>query len=114
MKMKRIDAVIKGKATQMTDTLTRKAARILRNVDQAIDWAEDQLEMQNERAEALINSLGTVADGSCTRECSDRINSYIDTVKMADEWKKSIAILNNLKEKLNAEVEVEEEKKDEK
>ena len=99
MKMKRINAIIKGKAPKMTDTLSRKVSRILRNVDQAIDYAEDQIDIALEKAETLIDSLGLTAD-------ANRINAYVEAVKTMDEWKNTLKTLKELKEKLNSEVEV--------
>ena len=107
-KMKRIVAVIKGKATQITAALSRKASRITRNVDQAIAWAEDQIEIAKECAESIIDSFGEVADGAHTEECSERINDYIEKVKELQEWEDTLVILKSLKAKLDEEVEVKE------
>ena len=107
-KMKRIIAVIKGKAAQVTAALSRKASRITRNVDQAIAWAEDQIEIAKECAEGIIDSFGEVSDGTHTAECSALINDYVDKVKEIQEWEFTLAILNNLKVKFDEEVEVKE------
>ena len=107
-KMKRIVAIVKGKAGMITAVLSRKASRITRNVDQAIAWAEDQIEIAKEDAESIIDSFGGVADGTHTEECSALINNYIERVKEVKEWEDTLAILNNLKAKLDEEVEVKE------
>ena len=107
-KMKRIVAVVKGKAGMITAVLSRKASRITRNVDQAIAWAEDQIEIAKECAESIIDSFGEVADGTHTEECSERIKYYIEKVKEIKEWEDTLAILKGLKVKLDEEVEVKE------
>lgn len=111
-KMKRIIAVIKGKASQVTAALSRKASRITRNVDQAIAWAEDQIEIAKECAEGIIDSFGEVADGAHTEECSYRINNYIEKIKEIREWEATLDILNELKVKLDEEVEVKDSKEE--
>ena len=112
-KMKRIVAVVKGKGSMITAILSRKASRIIRNVDQAIAWAEDQIEVAKEEAEGIIDSFGSVADGTRTAECSGRINDYIEKMKEVMEWEDTLAILNGLKDKLDEEVEVKENKDEE-
>ena len=107
-KMKRIVAIVKGKASMITAVLSRKASRITRNVDQAIAWAEDQIEIAKEDAESIIDSFGGVADGTRTEECSALINDYIERVKEVKEWEDTLIILNDLKAKLEEEVEVKE------
>lgn len=111
MKMKRIDAITKGKNTLMSLFISRKAARIMRNVEQAISCAEDKVDELNDKAQSLIDSLGDVAEADQTGMCQGKLNSYIDTIKEYNEWVDTLKILNELKTSLNEEVEVQEEEK---
>lgn len=109
MKLKRIDAIIKGKASFLSGILNRKAARIMRNVESAIAYAEDKIDEITAKGDDILNSLAEVAECDMTQSCSNVINKYVDTVKYQEEWKRTLDILNNLKEKLNETVEVQEE-----
>lgn len=102
--MKRIDAIAKGKSNQMSSSIERKGARIMRNVEQAIACAEDKVDFLIDKAESLIDSLGDVAEADQTSSCQNAINRYIDTVKELNDWKETKEILGVLKEKLDEEV----------
>ena len=107
--MKRVNAIAKGKATCITDLLNRKANRIMRGVEQAIDFAADKIEDCKEAAESVINSLGEVADSGMTATLQSRINDYCNKIAQAEEWEAQLARLKDLKKKLEADVKVEEE-----
>lgn len=107
-KMKRIDAIIKGKASCLTDFLGRKSARILRNVESAIAQAEDEIETLNVKADSTISDLAGVAEASQTSSCATVLNRYIDTIKDVHAWEETLEILRSLKECLNEEVELKE------
>lgn len=109
MKMKRIIAIIKGKAAEMSVVVNRKANRVIRNVEQGIDWAEDQAEVTKDVADSIMSSLGEVSDGTQTEQCSVRLNQYVEKMKEHKEWLDTIEILKDLKTKLTEEVEVTEE-----
>ena len=104
--MKRIDAIIKGKASCLTDLLGRKSARILRNVESAIAQAEDEIEALNEKADKVMSDLSKVAEASQTSGCATVLNQYVDFMKAAQAWQETLDILKGLKERLNEEVEV--------
>ena len=65
--MKRVNAITRCKGI-IAEKLDRKAARILRQVNQALDAAEDELANLSEKEEDLINSLGSVAGSEQTSE----------------------------------------------
>ena len=107
--MKRIDVILKGKCSKISGLFQRKSARILRNVDQAIAFAEDQVDAAKERKESILNSLADVADADHTSACADTINEYVEAVTQIKEWEDTVTILEGLKKELNEEVELEPE-----
>ena len=109
--MKRIDAIAKGKSTQMSSSIERKGARIMRNVEQAISYAEDRVEYLEDKAEGLIDSLGNYAEAEQTASCQSTINRYVDTTKELLDWRETLNALNSLKKKLGEEVQIVEEGK---
>lgn len=106
--MKKIDANVRGAVQSSEEALARKSARIARNVENAIAFAEDKVDSFKETAEKHLANLGDVADGGQTSACSSVINSYISAVKEMKAWEDTINILKGLKKALNEEVEVEE------
>ena len=107
-KMKRIDAIIKGKASCLTDFLGRKSARILRNIESAIAQSEDEIEALKEKADSTINALADVAEASQTSSCATVLNNYVDIIKDVHAWEETLEALHGLKERLNEEVELKE------
>lgn len=103
--MKRVNAITRCKGL-LAETLDRKANRILRQVNQAIDAAKDKAADLEEKAEEVINSLGSVAGSDQTSALQDKLNKYLDVCNEAEQYKKVVARLEGLKEKLNADVEV--------
>lgn len=109
--MKRVNAITKGKASCITDLIDRKAKRIMRAVEQAIDYASDKIDSCNDAAEEIINSFGNYAGAEDTTALQGQINVYLDKVAEAERWTKNVERLKALKAKLNAEVKIEEEDK---
>lgn len=109
--MKRVNAITKGKASCITDLIDRKARRIMRAVEQAIDYASDKIDSCNDAAEEIINGFGSVAGSDDTAALQGKINAYLDKVSEAERWAKNVERLKALKDKLNAEVKIEEEEK---
>ena len=107
--MKKVNAIAKGKASCITDLLNRKANRIMRGVEQAIDFAADQIEDCKDAAEKVINSLGEVAESGMTSTLQSRINAYCDKMAQAEEWEAQLTRLKDLKKKLEEDVKIEEE-----
>lgn len=103
--MKRVNAITRCKGI-LAETLDRKASRILRQVNQAIDAAKDKAADLEEKAEEIINSLGTVAGADDTFALQAKINKYLDTCSEVEGYQEAVKRLEALKEKLNAEVEV--------
>lgn len=106
--MKKIDAIVRGKAKSSEEALARKSQRIARNVENAIAFAEDKVDTFKETAEQHLSNLGDVADGGQTTACSSVINCYISAVKEMKAWQDTVEILKGLKKSLNEDVEVEE------
>lgn len=107
--MKRVNAITKGKASCITDLIDRKAKRIMRAVEQAIDCASDKADSCKDAAEEIINSFGSVAGSDDTAALQAKINFYLDKVAEAEAWTDNVKRLKTLKEKLNSEVELSEE-----
>lgn len=107
--MKRVNAITKGKASCITDLIDRKAKRIMRAVEQAIDCASDKVDSCKDAAEEIINGFGEVSGADDTRALQSQINLYLDKVAEAESWADNVKRLKALKEKLNSEVELSEE-----
>lgn len=107
--MKKINAIVKGKASLLPDLLNRKASRILRNVDSAIAAAEDGMDAATAQMEKFVLQLGDVTGGDDTEKCGDVLNAYVMAAKTHRAWKESRDILAALKKELNSEVEIPEE-----
>lgn len=107
--MKRIHAIIKEKCNKIAGVFDRKAARVIRNFDTAIAFAEDQIDASNEAKEAKLNSLADVAGGDDTSACASVINEIVATVKTRKAWEETLEILKELKAELEEEVVLEKE-----
>lgn len=104
--MKRISYIVNPKGTR-TDVIARKEARILRQIDQAIASVEDQASEAHESIESLIDSLGEAGASSDTTKLQEKLNKYCELCDKEDSANRYIIYLNDLKEALNQEVEVE-------
>lgn len=109
--MKRVNAISKGKSSFISDLIDRKAKRIMRQVEQAIDYAADKVEELKDIAEAILNSFGDYAEASQTSSLQSRINAYTDKVAEVEEWEAQLERLKALKAKLEEEVKIDEENK---
>lgn len=109
--MKLVHAITRGKASSITELLDRKAKRIMRSVDQAIAYAEDKIYECKEAADEIINTFGEAAGGDDTDALQAKFNAYTDKIAESEEWERQAERFKLLKEKLNSEVEIEEEEK---
>lgn len=107
--MKRVEAIAKGKASCITDLLNRKAKRIMRGVDSAIDYAADKVEEYNDLVEKSINDLASAAESGMSEALQCKINKYADLVGTKECWESQLARLKDLKKALEADVKVDEE-----
>jgi len=107
--MKRVDAIAKGKSKCLTDIFKRKSNRIMRAVQQAIDFAQDKIEELNDKAEELLESFGSYAESSQTTYLQGCINKYTDVIAEVEAWEKQLARLQDLEKKLKEEVKLDEE-----
>lgn len=107
--MKRVEAIAKGKCSSLSAFLNRKAKRIMRGVEQAIDYASDKIEECNDAAQKAINDLGLVADAGDSCGLQSYINKYLDKIAAKENWEKQLARLKELKKELEADVKLEDE-----
>lgn len=107
--MKRVEAIAKGKASCITDLLNRKAKRIMRGVEQAIDYAADKVEEYNDLIEKSINAFGEAAESGMSEALQCKINKYADLVGTKEGWEAQLVRLKDLKKTLEADVKVDEE-----
>lgn len=105
--MKRVNAIVKA-VGKITEIFTRRAERILRGVDSAIACAKDNADEAREAAFDLMNSLGEVSSKEDTANLQERLSNYINKMEEAERWDKAAQHLEELKVKLNENVEVEE------
>jgi len=108
--MKRVEAIAKGKSSCITDLLNRKAKRIMRGVEQAIDYAADKVEEYKDSIESAINAFAGAADSGMSDALQRKINNYTDLVAAKEGWEAQLNRLTDLKAKLEEDVKVEEEK----
>lgn len=104
--MKRVNAIVKA-VGKITEIFTRRAERILRGVDSAIACAKDNADEAREAAFDLMNSLGEVSSKEDTESLQKRLSNYINKMEEAERWDKAAQHLEELKTKLNEDVEVE-------
>ena len=104
--MKRITAITKCKGV-LAETLNRKANRIRRAVQQAIDCAEDKAATFMEQAEEIINNLGDKAGASDTPALQDALNEYVTVMNQAKAYSEAATTYRELAVKLEEEVTVE-------
>ena len=108
--MKRVDAIAMGKAQKTTESIERKSKRIMRGVEQAIDYARDKIEVLEDRLDSFVNSLGDVASAEDTTGLQNKINNYAVVLHELEEWEAQLNRLIQLRETLLVEVDVKEEK----
>lgn len=94
--MKKINAIVKG----INDASERKANRIIRQVEQAIDMAKDSAQDAKDHAEEIMSSLGQYGEASQTASLADRLNDYKDSVITAKRWGEVAEVFTDLKSKL--------------
>lgn len=105
--MKRITAITKCNGV-LAEVLDRKANRIKRAVAQMADCAADKAAESEEKAEDILNSLGSVAGAEQTKELQDKLNAYNQAIQDAKDYRNSSENFKELLAKLDEEVTVEE------
>jgi len=105
--MKRVNAIVKA-VSKITEIFTRRAERILRGVESGIAYAKDNADEAREAAFDIMNSLGEVSSKEDTANLQERLSNYINKMEEAERWDKAAQHLEDLKVKLNENVEVEE------
>lgn len=103
--MKRISYVVNPQGVR-SDALTRREERIGRGIDQAIASAQDSAAEAEEKADALIDELGTVGGADQTGDLQSKINAYLKAKETAWAWNRQVEHLNALKVALNKEIDV--------
>lgn len=104
--MKRVNAIVKV-AGKITEIFTRKTERILRGVDAAIACAKDNADEAREAAYDCMNSLGEFSSKEDSEKLQNKLNEYASKMEEADRWEVYAKYYEQLKEKLNEDVEVE-------
>lgn len=110
-KVKRIDAIVKCIGNSISDMLQRKAKRILRDLDDAIANNSDEADKAELEAEAYVNKLGDAATMDDRSKRAVIFNKYCACLEEAERRKKYNKYLEDLKKKLDEDVEVEEAEK---
>ena len=108
--MKRVEAIAKGKSSCITDLLNRKAKRIMRGVETAIDYAADKVEEYKDSIEAAINAFAGASESGMSDKLQSYINRYTDLVSAKEGWEAQYKRLTELKAKLEEDVKVDDEK----
>lgn len=108
--MKRVEAIAKGKSSCITDLLNRKAKRIMRGVEQAIDYAADKVEEYKDSIESAINAFAGASESGMSDKLQSYINRYTDLVAAKEGWEAQYKRLTELKAKLEEDVKVDDEK----
>ena len=103
--MKRINHIVNPQGVR-SEKLERQAERILRGVDQAIACLEDQVAEADEKAESIIDSLGTSSGSGDTASLQDKLNSYVKATGAKRRLNEAIADMKGLKDLLNKDIEI--------
>lgn len=104
--MKRVNAIVKA-VGKITEIFTRRAERILRGVDSAIACAKDNADECRESAYDLMVSMGDASSKEDSVKLQDIISDYAAKMEEAERWDKYVKYFEELKVKLNEEIEVE-------
>lgn len=104
--MRRIDAILKVK-DKLTEMFDRKAARILRGVDQAIACAKDDADEARDAAKDIMEKLGNASAKDQTANLQSLLNDYNDKIQEAKAAEEAAANFEELKKTLLENVEVE-------
>lgn len=105
--MKRVNAIVKA-VGKISEIFVRKAERILRGVQSAIDCAKDNAAEAREAAYDLMNSLGDASSKDDSGKLQNILNEYAAKMEEADRWDNYARYFEELKEKLNEDIPVEE------
>lgn len=100
--MKRIIAALSNKVEKLK--LERKVNRVYRAIETAKDNAEDNIDKLNEEASDLLNDLATCS------EVNGIITRISDKLGAIEEQEETIKRLDKLKEFIEEDIEIEEEK----
>ena len=106
-KTTRLNALIKCVGV-ITEVFTRKANRVLRAVDQAIDCAKDSADEARCKAAEELKKLGDATSYSDSGKLKEILCNYGKNIEEAERWDRYAGYYEKLKEQLNEEVEVEE------
>ena len=105
--MKRVNAIVKA-VGKISEIFARKADRILRGVETAIACAKDNADEARESAFDLMNSLGDASSKEDSVKLQSILNNYAAKMEEAERWDSYVRYFEQLKEKLNEDVPVEE------
>lgn len=104
-KVKRLNLIVKGKGL-VSEMLRLKQNKINRAIESAIDKAEEEALDAENKVISLLEKLGNSTDNSASINAV--INEICKTMDDAENWRIRKKQVEQLKEMLNEEVEVEE------
>lgn len=104
-KVKRLNLIVKGKGL-VSEMLRLKQNKINRAIESAIDKAEEEALDAENKVISLLEKLGNSTDSSTSINAV--INEICTTMDDAETWRIRKKQVEQLKEMLNEEVEVEE------
>jgi hypothetical protein len=103
--MKRIEFISNGKGV-LKDRVEFREKRVKKAVEDALDYADEQIFELEHQAIDIVDSIETVADSK--EQINKKINDYLDKMEAADGFRDTKKYLEKLKEILEQEVEVDE------
>lgn len=103
--MKRIDYIVRGVKGVLKDTFNFREKKVIRTVEDAIDYADEQTFEMERQAVEIINSIKDVADNK--DKIIEKLNQYIDVMEKVEGYKRSKAHLEKVQELFNEEIEIE-------
>lgn len=104
--MKLIDFIVNPADGVLTEVLKRKAKRIERNVEQAIETCEDEIDELKEQNLVVLKSLGEVADASSASKMADVFSKICTNEEKIAQKERCIQYLKNVRAELNKEVDI--------
>lgn len=104
--MKLINFIVNPANGILTEVLKRKAKRIQRNIEQAIETCEDEIDELKEQNVVTLKSLGEVAEASSTGKMADILSKICTNEEKIAQKNRCIEYLKKVRAELDKEVDV--------